>query len=893
MRPRRDHAGRRNPGRRGAAGTRPGHGRSGHGTDTGRSRGGDGGRRSPAVARRAPAPGARGVMKWATDHIQPHGWLLACDARLEHIVRWSANVPRSLRRAGLSAGLPLRDVVGRQATHAIRNALATHGEAHRRPALVFGQEAPDGRRYDVAIHTAGPDILLEWEPAAEMAGDGAHLSLLRTMIDRIREITDFDRLFRTVVRLFAGVLRFDRVMLYRFAEDGSGEVAAEYHAPNLESFLGQHFPASDIPDPARRLYSTNLIRMIGDVDATPIPIISPPGMAPPDLSHAHLRAATTSHADYLRTLGVAGCVSVSLMVDGRLWGMIAGHHYSPRVMNMSQRIVARMFGEFLSLQITNLLRTKRLAMTRQTHALIETLLKGAAPVADMPAYLTAHLADMLAFVQCDGAALWAGGQWTLHAAHPPRGAMDDLLALARTRAGAQIWHTTHLAAHIPMAADYAARAAGMMVVPISSQPGDYLLVFRREVVRTLKWGADPTAPPRQQAEDGYFGPRTSFAIWTQQVTGECLPWSGDDMEAATLVRSALIEVMGAYHQLQLTERATADLRQRMLNEELNHRVKNILSVVQSLVSQPLEPGATVEGHADRLRGRIRALALAHDQAVRSEGGGLLRALLDAELAPYRERCFVTCDGPPIWLTGRALSVLALVVHELATNAVKYGALAHARGRLDITWSQDAAADGWRISWRESGGPGIAPPVRRGFGSVLIERGFPHELGGRAHVNYRPGGLEVVMDLPARHISPAPPAQARDAPAPAAPPTPGKEKTVTDADILLVEDQFLIAMEAEWAIEESNLGQVRTVASVYEALTAIRDRVPDVAILDVNLGDESSIEVAHMLRARGVPFIFATGYADRTMIPPELWDVPVERKPYSAMALAERIRQLVS
>ncbi|WP_338033800.1 response regulator [Komagataeibacter melomenusus] len=114
-----------------------------------------------------------------------------------------------------------------------------------------------------------------------------------------------------------------------------------------------------------------------------------------------------------------------------------------------------------------------------------------------------------------------------------------------------------------------------------------------------------------------------------------------------------------------------------------------------------------------------------------------------------------------------------------------------------------------------------------------------------------------------------------------------------ADILLVEDQFLIAMEAESAIEAINIGQVRTVASVYEALKAISARVPDVAILDVNLGGENSLEVARTLRARGVPFIFATGYADRTMIPPDLRDVPIERKPYSARALAEKIRQIVS
>ncbi|MDT8871837.1 response regulator [Komagataeibacter rhaeticus] len=114
----------------------------------------------------------------------------------------------------------------------------------------------------------------------------------------------------------------------------------------------------------------------------------------------------------------------------------------------------------------------------------------------------------------------------------------------------------------------------------------------------------------------------------------------------------------------------------------------------------------------------------------------------------------------------------------------------------------------------------------------------------------------------------------------------------DADILLVEDQFLIAMEAEGAIEEMNIGQVRTVASVYEALSAIRARLPDVAILDVNLGGKARSR-SRACCARGVPFIFATGYADRTMIPPELRDVPVERKPYSATALAERIREIVS
>mgnify|MGYP003362274629 CR=1 FL=1 len=794
--------------------------------------------------------------------IQPHGWLLACDGRLERVLRWSANAPAHLGVPDLAVGMSLREVIGREATHNIRNALATHREAHRRPALVFGQDLPAGGCYDVAIHTAAGEIMLEWEDTVGTGSDGAYLSLLRTMIDRIREISEFGQLFRTVVRLFAGVLRYDRVMLYRFATDGSGKVEAEHHGPDLESFLGQHFPASDMPPPARKLYSTNLIRAICDIRARPVPLVSPPGMAAPDLSHTHLRQVAPSHCEYLGGMGVQASLSVSLMVDGTLWGMIACHHYSARVLNMNERIVARMFGEFLSLQITNLLRTKRLAMTRQTHALIETFLKGAAPVADMPAYLMGHLKEMLTFVQCDGAALWVGGRWTYSGAHPPADAMDSLLELARTQAGTQIWHTCRISTFIPDAARYVAQAAGMMIVPISSQPGDYLLVFRREVVRTLKWGVAPHVTAPATVEDGYFGPRTNIEIWTQEVTRESLPWAAEEVEAATLVRSALIEVMGAYHQLQLCERATADLRQRMLNEELNHRVKNILSVVQSLVSQPMAPDTTAAQHVESLRGRIRALALAHDQAVRSEGGGLLRALLDAELAPYRERSFITCTGPHIWLTGQSLSVLALVVHELATNAVKYGALRQTRGRLDINWTYDTRRDEWCITWRETGVPTITPSSRRGFGSVLIRRGFPHELGGTTQVDYRPTGLFVTLNLPGRHVSIAPATHTGPEVEAMPPPPAAMEKKVRDADILLVEDQFLIAMEAEQAIEETRIGRVRTVASVYEALKAIGNRVPDVAILDVNLGGENSIAIARALRERGVPFIFATALAEK-------------------------------
>jgi CheY-like chemotaxis protein len=233
--------------------------------------------------------------------------------------------------------------------------------------------------------------------------------------------------------------------------------------------------------------------------------------------------------------------------------------------------------------------------------------------------------------------------------------------------------------------------------------------------------------------------------------------------------------------------------------------------------------------------------------------------------------------------------LALVLHELATNAAKYGALSVMGGRLEVQASIAANGD-CLISWRESGGPTVMPPSREGFGTALLDRSIPFDLGGESDVRYPPEGLTANFRIPARHVRRTQGSQGRAARAPAV----GIAGDLPrDLRIMLLEDQMLIAMDVEGMFADRGFTAVSTVSSAAEALRLIARASPAAAVLDVNLGDGTSISVAERLTALGVPFVFATGYGEGGMIPPTFEDVPVVRKPYDADVLLSTLARVVA
>ncbi|CAN7381812.1 GAF domain-containing protein [Rhizobium sp. LjRoot30] len=823
--------------------------------------------------------------------IQPHGCLLACDNNAATVLRHSENAAVMLGFEGQINGTILDQIVGPKNVHDLRNAMAAMKHPER-PALLFGMALPQGGTFDVSIHRFKSTIIIEFEPSDPDAGQP--LTLARELIGRISSVPDIDQLLSVTARLTRGMLGYDRVMIYRFMHDGAGQVVSEAKRSDLESFFGQYFPASDIPQQARALYLRNTIRIISDVNFQRIAVVPERDASgePLDLSFAHLRSVSPIHCEYLRNMGVSASMSISIIVDGALWGLIACHHYAPRRLLMAVRVAAEMFGEFFSLNLNVLQQKRKLDTAQHARRALDRFLQMASHHAEIDDLLREHLRDIADILPCDGVGLWMNGTWSGYGHTPPPTAIPALARFSGSVAEGRIWATHALTQRLPDAETYHADVSGLLVVPLSQIPRDYLFFFRKEMVQTLNWAGNP----EKSYESGPLGdrltPRKSFAIWKELVHMQAHPWSDADRDIAEAIRSALVEIVLRHNELLTEERSKADVRQRMLNEELNHRVKNILAVIKSLVGHPVQEQRSIKEYVASLKGRIQALAFAHDQVVRGDGGGALVDLLNAELLPYRNQSgMITLGGPAVWLDARAFSVMALVLHELSTNAAKYGALSIRGGRLDVTWSMTSARD-CELYWRESGGPPVSPPSRQGFGTVLVDRSVPYDLGGRSEVVYAPEGLQARFLLPAKHASEV---TAKPVPGTAAGHAPEAEtphSRLAGLTVLLVEDQMLIAMDVEAMLIGAGVAYVATTGSAADALHRLDKLAPDVAVLDVNLGTGTSLPVAEELRRRGIPFVFATGYGESTLIPASLAGTPIIRKPYDAEGLLPSLARLL-
>lgn len=816
--------------------------------------------------------------------IQSHGCILACDALADRILRCSENAGSFLSPTSRNPrGERLSDYFSAEVAHDFRNVMAQSVEP-RRPGLLLGYPlASGGRLFDVAAHRHEDHAVIEFEYAAEQRK--SPLELARALIGRTQSLTTIEQMARQAPRYLQSILEYDRVMIYRFADDGSGKVIGEAKRPHLESFLGQHFPGADIPQQARALYLKNMIRVIADASG-PRSLITPEfdeSGAPLDLSFAHLRSVSPVHLEYLRNMGVAASMSLSVIVDGKLWGLIACHHYRPKALSMPMRVVAEMFGDFFSLHLAASHHQARYDASVRARKALDAMMSELTFHGGVETYLREHLPELRKLVPCDGAGLWVNGVWAADGSAPPDSAIPELVASIKSEKTSEGFATHCLSARLPAAAEYAPAASGVLAVPLSKLPRDFLFFFRKELVHTLDWAGDPNKAYDSGPLGERLTPRTSFAIWKQLVERHSTPWSEEDRHTAEAARVGLQEIILRQNEVMEAERKEAAVRQRILNEELNHRVKNILALIKSLVSQRAESPQNLPQYVETLKGRIMALAFAHDQVIRSDGGGSLRQLFEAELSPYAASQ-VVLTGENVGLDARAISVMALVIHELATNAAKYGALSTPSGRVRIRWalSKDGSCE---IAWRESGGPPVVAPSHKGFGSVLLTRSIPFDLGGESWIDYPAAGVAAQFSVPAAHILKAIPLDPRPSAARAAAAGGGEIK---GKRFLLIEDQLVIALEAEGILRAAGAAAVETAATVRDALNLLLSYFPDLAILDVNLGEDTSVAVAEELRRRSIPFIFATGYGDSAFIPKDMRHVPVVRKPYSADALTKAL-----
>jgi PAS domain S-box-containing protein len=333
--------------------------------------------------------------------------------------------------------------------------------------------------------------------------------------------------------------------------------------------------------------------------------------------------------------------------------------------------------------------------------------------------------------------------------------------------------------------------------------------------------------------------------------------------------------------IDITERKQAEERQALLAREVDHRAKNALALVQSIVR--LSRAQTTEAYVQAVEGRIGALSRAHTLLAQSRWQGVdLAGLLEEELAAYRhdEAAKIVIAGPHVTLDPRIAQTLALALHELATNAVKYGALSGDGGRVSATWEK--TDEELELTWVETGGPPAQTPATAGFGLRLVAASIQHQLGGRSTFDWRPEGLRCVVCVPMAHAAgTGSDGRAIHPPAPSRPLSKGSR-------IMLVEDEVIVGMMMRDFLDEIGCVVSGPLHSVSEALPVAERAELDFAILDVNLGRETVYPVAELLSARKIPFLFLTGYGpesiDRRFSGVRILQKPVDR---------ETLRQLVA
>jgi light-regulated signal transduction histidine kinase (bacteriophytochrome)/CheY-like chemotaxis protein len=812
--------------------------------------------------------------------VQPFGFLLGLVSDFS-IALASENAPAFLGVAELSDLLqqPLGAIFADGAVQAIRSRV-DHLSGPDAVERAFGVElTPGGRPFDLAIHFSGAYLIVEAEPS--VIEPGVHSGeLVRLMLGRIRKTKGLTDLAQEAARQLKVLTGFDRVMVYRFHPDGSGEVIAEVASAGLESFLGLHYPASDIPKQARTLYQRNWLRIIADVDDAPARLQSTATHNAEllDLSMSVLRSVSPIHLEYLRNMGVRASMSVSILREGRLWGLFACHHYAPHHVSFERRTASELFGQMFSWILEGRERESDMAYETRAHQIQERLMESVTSHAHSTKAIIDFISDYRKMIECDGIAVWSEGEITLDGETPTESEVQELVGFINRTSPGRICASAEIAKVYASGESFRDRAAGFLAIPISRAPRDCLIFFRREVVRSVNWAGAPDKVYSEGPLGPRLTPRKSFELWQETVAGQSKPWTPADLRIAEGLRVTLLEVILQLSDLAARERRNAQERQELMIAELNHRVRNILSLVRGLVAQSKDTATSIEDFASVLGGRIQALARAHDQITNLNWAPVaLRNLLESEAGAYlgSRAGRVRMDGPDVALDPKAFATLALVVHEMMTNSAKYGALADSTGQVQVVWRLDPGSS-LVIDWKESGGAPVQPPSRRGFGTTIIERSVPFDLKGDAEIRFDLLGVQARFVIPANFVQVMPSLTG----APSRFATKQEETPRLSGTVLIVEDNLIIAMGAEVILLELGARHVESAASVNQALKSLERTLPTFALLDINLGSESSIPIGHKLSELGIPFIFATGYGERAPIPPELSAAPVIQKPYT-------------
>lgn len=796
-----------------------------------------------------------------------------------------------LKAEGL-IGTRLIDQLSPDAMHTLRGKVQTLSGGDE-SVRVFGINLfDDGRRFDAALHRSGQHYLVEFERKTN-AAQRDDLSLVEPLMAKVRRAESVEEMCKIAARGLWALTGFSRVMAYRFEPDHSGRVIAEMASANMDRYLGLAFPAGDIPPQARALYKRNLLRIIPDISAAPSAITPPtdPQGRPVDLSMAVTRAVSPIHIEYLANMGVRASMSVSIMRDGELWGMMACHHPEPLYIDYETRSAIELFVQLLSYELAiheDRIEREEAEKANALHDRLVMLFEAGLDFSTGLAELSREISSVIEF---DGIALRNNDRYHCDGLAPTDEEFRRIEAQLATMPAGRLVVTSRLESVMPGALDPGSGIAGLMALPIRRHPREAVVLFRREVTQNVVWAG---RPPEEEDGAKRISPRQSFAAWQETVRGTSAEWSPGERRAGEVLRVTLLELVVKIASDSSRAGRARSQRQEVLISELNHRMRNVFGLVEGIVSDGRSDPALAP-YIDSVIGRIRALARANEQLT----GGNAKMFSLCELVRNEAEAFGGSAGAihfgrlDLRLEAELRPTMALVMHELVTNSVKHGALGSRGGVVSLDISREAEGASAQIVWSERGGPPVREPSRVGFGTTLITRSIPHELGGTAMLEYLPEGLEARFTVPSNRIEAFVPirSEAKGQTSAAPEKQERNQNKNLEGKVLVVEDNLIIAMNAADALRALGAEEVLTAGNVAQALELIEENEITLGLLDVDLASENSSAVAAVLKERDIPFLLATGYEGVRLESPAYAGAPLLAKPYSNEAIAAHLAML--
>ena len=495
--------------------------------------------------------------------IQPHGLLLVLDQPDGVILQASANAADLLGVVnGPLIGTTLAGLAGDLAQR-VRECASGTDLAEPLQLRGFTVSGDVIRRWEGALHCIESGrFIVELETAAPTAtftvehDQDRLLQLVGDSVQRLSNAANIGVLADTAALSVRELIGYDRVMVYKFDADGHGKIIAEARDPRLESLLGHHYPATDIPQRARELYLRNRVRVLVDVHYEPSVLeVATDGTEiadsrPLDMSMSFLRSMSPLHLQYLKNMGVTATLVVSLVREGKLWGLIAAHHYSPRNVRFAVRAACDLLAEVIATRIAAIENYAHAQVAVMVRRLEQRLIEATSTEGDWRLALFRNPRTLLQPLEATGSALFTEGEVLTSGEVPSTPELRELLQWIDTQSKETLFSCSSVAKANPMLDSLTPTASGVLAVRLSTTRPDYLMWFRKEQLLTVTWGGDPSKPMVDN-DPLKLSPRRSFAAWSEMVRGTALAWTSAELAMGRAIGVALVDIIVQVHAVRL------------------------------------------------------------------------------------------------------------------------------------------------------------------------------------------------------------------------------------------------------------------------------------------------------------------------------------------------------